>query len=199
MSDQVIIAILGILALIAGGLGKYIQSSGEAKLQALQIELEKAKGANQKSASDERQTDKIIASSNQLLYMLGKTIDKFDKFLKYIGRIGRLIKRVETNVDDWHLEIQTLIELGIQQIKQHTPTQREALEKSRHAEFLAFANEFATHFVVQQKAQRIHKKSVRLPIAEPSRLEVPLRYSDLYQNHVFQCALDGRHDADTRR
>jgi hypothetical protein len=47
----------------------------DARVKALEIKLEDALTKREKSKSDERQTDKLIASNNQLLFMLSKTID----------------------------------------------------------------------------------------------------------------------------
>lgn len=155
MNEQTIILILGILATLAGGIAKYIQSRGQADLEEMRIELERVKGANAKTSSDEKQTDRLIASQNDLVVTLARTIERFDKFFGRLDEVEETVKAVETNVDDWHLAIKTIIEQEAKHIVRQLVQQRETLEQSRHQEFLTFASEFASVFVAMQKAQRL--------------------------------------------
>lgn len=163
MNDQFVILILGILATLAGGIAKYIQASGDAKVQALKVELEKAEGANVKTASDEKQTDNLIASQNDLVVTLARMIERFDLFVKRFDEIKRTIEDVQQHVDDWHLSIKTLFEQEARRIIASGVQQRQTLEASRHQEFQEFADQFAKTFISMQLAQRLDPELFAVP------------------------------------
>lgn len=139
------------------------ESDKDARIKKLQIALEAAQGQREKSRSDEAQTDKIITSQNDLVVTLARTIERFDNFLGRLDNIEKLIEGFSQNIDDWHLEIATLIRQEAAQTRENSVEQRKALEKSRRQEFLTFANEFAGAFVTMQKAQRLDKNLFVFP------------------------------------
>ena len=175
MSDQAIILTLGILATLAGGIAKYIQNRGQAEVQEAKAELERVRGANAKTSSDEKQTDQLIASQNDLVVTLARTIERFDKFGGRFDEIEETVKAVEQNVDDWNLAVKTLIEQVEKRLRAVIVTQRETLEQSRHQEFLVFASEFAGAFVAMQKAQRLDKQLFAIP--SPQHSEWQYKYA----------------------
>lgn len=150
MSDQVIILILGILTILATAFGTRVKASGEAKIAELQLELEKIKGQNAKTLSDEAQEDKQIDLPNNLLALLSDTFKRFDS-------LNGKIEALQEGSDEWWLSVKTTLENGFGRMTERIVEQREMLERSRHNEFLAFANEFAAAYAAWQKARTLDK------------------------------------------
>lgn len=116
-----------------------IQSRADARIKQLEIQLIAAQARREKSQSDEKQSDKLMALPNDILYMLGKSLDQNDKiqatsennYAVIKGLIDRTTMEGRTRLENFETRLKEFIvtsldEAIIQSQKQYAA--RDAME-----------------------------------------------------------------------